>query len=124
MTRIPTASNTIVFTSASSPCGGISFPFHRKVTPAAFPTLATISRLARTDVCAGAMSVSWFTVFPSADTEIQEFSVARITSVSEGAATSTGPVVTGRAATLFSPSADGFVDPAAAEPLSPAACVA
>ena len=52
-----------------------------KVTPAAFPARTTISRMARTEVWAGAMSVSWTTGWPSAVTAIQEFSEARITSV-------------------------------------------
>ena len=80
-TRIPVESKTKVFTSASAPAAGISWPFQRKVTPAALPILATISREARTDVWAGAISVSWLTVWPSARTEIHEVSVARITSV-------------------------------------------
>ena len=82
---MPLESKTKVLTSASAPSAGISRPFQRKVTPAALPILATISRVARTEVCAGAMRVSWLTVWPSARTEIQEVSVARITSVSEGA---------------------------------------
>src|SRR5271169_7010555 len=84
-TRMPVESKMKVLTSASAPSAGISWPFQRKVTPAALPILATISRVARTEVCAGAMRVSWLTVWPSARTEIQEVSVARITSVSEGA---------------------------------------
>ena len=56
-------------------------PFQRKVTPAALPIRATISRVARIDACAGAISVSWLTVWPSAWTEIQEVSWARITRV-------------------------------------------
>ncbi len=74
-----------VFTSDSAPSAGTSLPFQRKVTPAALPTLATISRLARTEVWAGAMRVSWLTFWPSARTEIQDVSVARITRVSVGA---------------------------------------
>src|ERR1035438_7962396 len=81
MTRMPLESKTKVFTSASAPSAGISWPFQRKVTPAALPILATISRVARTEAWAGAMSVSWLTVWPSARTEIQEVSVARITKV-------------------------------------------
>lgn len=42
---------------------------------------AMISRLARTEACAGAISVSWLTGCPSAMIEIQEVSEARITSV-------------------------------------------
>jgi hypothetical protein len=80
---MPLASKTNVFTSASAPLAGISWPFQRKVTPAAFPIFATISRLARTEAWAGAMRVSWLTVWPSAWTEIQEVSWARITTVRE-----------------------------------------
>jgi len=86
MTRIPWESKTKVFTSDSAPSAGISWPFQRNVTPAALPTRATISRVARTEVCAGAMRVSWLTGWPSARTEIEEVSVARITSVNVGAA--------------------------------------
>jgi hypothetical protein len=78
-TCMPSESKTSVFTSDSIPWAGISSPFHEKVTPAALPTLTTISRLARTVVWAGAIKVSCVTVWPSAVTEIQEFSVARIT---------------------------------------------
>ena len=74
-----------VLTSASAPSAGISWPFQRKVTPAALPMRATISWLARMEAWAGAMRVSWLTVWPSARTEIQEVSVARITSVRVGA---------------------------------------
>src|SRR5579862_705126 len=49
--------------------------------PAALPTLTVIWREARTDVFAGAMSVSCVTTWPSARTETHEFSDARITSV-------------------------------------------
>lgn len=80
-TRMPLESKMKVFTSASAPSAGISWPLNRKVTPAALPILATISRLARTEVLAGAMRVSWLTVWPSASTEIHEVSVARITNV-------------------------------------------
>ena len=42
-------------------------PFSRKLTPAAFPAFTTISRLARAEVCAGAISVSLATTgLPSA----------------------------------------------------------
>ena len=78
---MPVESNTKVLTSASVPAAGISWPFQRKVTPAALPILAMISREARTEAWAGAISVSWLTVWPSARTEIHEVSVARITSV-------------------------------------------
>ncbi len=74
-----------VLTSASAPSAGISWPFQRKVTPAALPMRATISWLARMEAWAGAMRVSWLTVWPSARTEIQEVSVARITSEKVGA---------------------------------------
>ena len=50
MTRIPVASKTKVLTSASAPSAGISLPLKRKVTPAALPILATISRVARMEV--------------------------------------------------------------------------
>src|SRR5579864_9254582 len=78
---MPLASKTKVLTSASAPLAGISRPFQRKVTPAALPILATISRLARMEAWAGAMRVSWLTCCPSAWTEIQDVSEARITSV-------------------------------------------
>ena len=77
-----------VLTSDSAPSARISWPFQRKVTPAALPTLATISRRARTEVWAGAMRVSWLTGCPSAVMEIQEFSVARMRSVRVGAVVS------------------------------------
>ena len=80
-TRIPLESKTNVLTSASAPSAGISWPLKRNVTPAAFPILAIISRFARTEVLAGAIRVSWLTVWPSARTDIHEVSVARITSV-------------------------------------------
>src|ERR1700719_4563328 len=79
---MPSASKMKVFTSASAPSAGISLPFQRKVTPAALPILATISWLARTEACAGAIRVSRLTVWPSAMREIQEVSLARITSFS------------------------------------------
>ena len=82
---MPCASKTKVFTSDSAPCAGISCPFQMKVTPAEFPIRATISRAARTDVAAGAMRVSCVTGWPSAVTETQEFSAARITRVIVGA---------------------------------------
>ena len=87
---MPLASKTKVFASPSAPWAGISSPFQRKVTPAALPILATISRLARMEVWAGAIKVSWLTVWPSARTEIQEVSVARITSVRVAVAFSDG----------------------------------
>src|ERR1700726_592089 len=79
---MPSASKMKVFTSASAPSAGISLPFQRKVTPAALPILATISWLARTEAWAGAIRVSRLTVWPSAIREIQEVSLARITSFS------------------------------------------
>ena len=82
---MPVESKTKVLTSASAPSAGISLPFQRKVTPAALPTRATISRLARIEAWAGAMSVSWLTIWPSARTEIHEVSLARMTRFSEGA---------------------------------------
>ena len=81
-TRMPLASKTKVFTSASAPSAGISWPFQRKVTPAALPIRATISWAARTEAWAGAMRVSRLTLCPSAMMEIQEVSLARITSFS------------------------------------------
>src|SRR5271170_6280544 len=82
---MPEASKTKVRTSASAPWAGTSFPFQRKLTPAALPVFTTISRLARTEVCAGAMRVSSLTAWPSARTEIQEFSEARMIRVRGGA---------------------------------------
>ncbi len=78
---MPLASKMKVLTSASAPSPGISRPFQRKVTPATLPILAMISRLARTEVWAGAIRVSWLTCWPSAWTEIQDVSWARITRV-------------------------------------------
>lgn len=77
----PDASKTNVLTSDSAPCAGTSCPLKRKLTPAALPILTVIWREARTDVFAGAISVSCVTNCPSARTEIQEFSEARMTSV-------------------------------------------
>src|SRR5215470_11879277 len=51
--------------------------------PAALPTRTTSSRLAWNEVAAGAIKVSWVSSCPSEVTEIQEFSLARTTSVSE-----------------------------------------
>ena len=59
-------------------------PFSRKLTPAAFPAFTTISRLARTEVCAGAMRVSWATGLPSAMRETQVVCSARICTVKVG----------------------------------------
>jgi hypothetical protein len=87
---MPAESKTKVLTSASAPSAGISWPFQTKVTPAELPIRAMISRLARTEVWAGAMSVSWETVWPSARTEIHEVLVARITRVRTGAGFSDG----------------------------------
>ena len=81
-TCTPAASKVMVLTSDSAPWAGISCPFQKKVTPAAFPTFTTISREAWTVELAGAISVSWRRVCPSAAIEIQEFSLARITSES------------------------------------------
>ena len=58
-------------------------PFSRKLTPAALPALTMISRVARTEVCAGAMRVSRATCLPSASIEIQVDFSARIKSVKE-----------------------------------------
>src|SRR6266446_4864738 len=81
---MPVLSKTKVLTSASLPCAENSLPFNRKLTPAALPTLTMISRLARVEVWAGAIRVSWVTCCPSAMTETQEFSAARITSLRPG----------------------------------------
>src|ERR1039457_5352006 len=113
MTRMPLESKTKVFTSASAPSAGIFWAFQRKETPAALPILATISRVARTEAWAEAMSVSWLTVWPSARTEIQEVSVARITKVrgAVGFAEGGGFFARGRTVTslLSSASAGGGV---------------
>src|SRR5690348_7398134 len=82
---MPLASKTSVFTSDSAPWAGTSLPFQTNETAAALPSLTVISRVARTVVLAGAIRVSWLTSCPSAWTEIQEFSVARMTSVIVGA---------------------------------------
>lgn len=52
--------------------------------PAAFPAFTTISRLARTEVCAGAIRVSRATGLPSAMIKTQDVSAARISSVKVG----------------------------------------
>ena len=88
--RMPVESKTNVLTSASAPVAGISWPFQRKVTPAALPTLTMISRVARTEVFAGAKRVSCLTGWPSARTEIQEVSVARMARVRGGVEFSEG----------------------------------
>src|SRR5271168_819972 len=49
--------------------------------PAAFPVLTTTSRVARTEVCAGAIKVSWATGWPSAWIATQEVFSARISTV-------------------------------------------
>jgi len=57
-------------------------PFSRKLRPAAFPVFTTISWVARTEVCAGAISVSLETTgSPSAMSETQVVSSARICKV-------------------------------------------
>jgi len=56
-------------------------PFSRKLTPAALPALTTTSRVARTEVCAGAISVSSATGLPSAVIETQLVFSARISRV-------------------------------------------
>ncbi len=56
-------------------------PFSWKLIPAAFPTLTMTSPLARTEVCAGAMRVSWVTGLPSATMETQVVFSARISRV-------------------------------------------
>lgn len=79
---MPWASKMKVLASASAPWDGISSPFQMKLTPAALPTRTTSSRLAWNDVAAGAIRVSCVKSWPSEVTEIQEFSLARTTSVS------------------------------------------
>src|SRR5207245_5583621 len=79
-----------VLTSASAPCGGISLPLSRKLTPDALPTLTVISWAARMAVLAGAIRVSWTTGCPSAMTEIQVVSDARILRVKTGGALAAG----------------------------------
>ena len=86
-------SKSSVLASDSAPWAGISWPFQRKVTPAALPMRAMISREAWMEVWAGAMRVSSVTGSPSAVMEIQEFSVARMTSVSEAPGFAAGAVV-------------------------------
>ena len=78
---MPEASKIRVFASDSPPWAGNSWPFQTKVTPAALPMRTSIWRVARKEACAGAMRVSSLTGLPSAVTEIQEVSVARIVSV-------------------------------------------
>ena len=56
-------------------------PFSSKLMPAAFPALTTTSPLARTEVCAGAIRVSWATGLPSAVIETQLVSSARISTL-------------------------------------------
>ena len=87
---MPWASKMKVFTSDSAPSAGISWPFQRKVTPAALPTLATISWTAWTEVWAGAIRVSWLAGWPSERTEIHEVSVARMVRVRGAADLSAG----------------------------------
>src|SRR5690242_14273493 len=78
---MPVASKTRVLTSDSAPWAGMSWPFQRKVTPAALPTWTVIWREAWKEAWAGAIRVSSLTGCPSAMTEIQEVSVARIVRV-------------------------------------------
>ena len=59
-------------------------PLSRKLTPAALPAFTTISRVARTEVCAGAMRFSSATGLPSARIEIHVFSSARTSRVKVG----------------------------------------
>jgi hypothetical protein len=79
--RKPAASKTYVLTSPSLPWAGISLPFSSKLMPAAFPVLTTTCPLARTEVCAGAIRVSWATGLPSAVIETQLVSSARISTL-------------------------------------------
>lgn len=60
---------------------GISLPFSRKLIPPGFPALTMISWLARTDVWAGAISVSFAAGWPSAEITTQDVWSARISSV-------------------------------------------
>jgi len=62
----------------------------RKLMAEALPARTTISRLARMEVCAGAMRVSRRRGWPSAMTEIQEVSAARISRVNVGGAAAMG----------------------------------
>ena len=76
-------------------------PLRRKLTPAAFPTLTAISRVARTEVCAGAIRVSWAIGLPSAVIETHVVSSARIVRLKVAAGFAVGLV----ALSLTSPSA-------------------
>ena len=67
-------------------------PFSRKLMPAAFPAFTTISRLARTEVCAGAIRVSWATGLPSARIETQVVFPARIRRVKVAGGLAAGAV--------------------------------
>ena len=78
---MPEASKIRVFASDSPPWAGNSWPFQTKVTPAALPMRTSIWRVARNEAWAGAMRVSSLTGLPSALTEIQEVSVARMVRV-------------------------------------------
>ena len=106
---MPAASNVKVLTSASVPSAGTSLPLNKKLTPAALPTLTTISRLARTEVCAGAMSVSSAGVWPSAEIETHEFSEARMISVMGVAGFAAALAFAGKVRTMTSFSSTGFV---------------
>lgn len=70
-----------VLASPSLPCTGISLPFKRKLMPAAFLVFTTTSRVACTEVCAGAMRVSSATGLPSAVIETHVVFSARISRV-------------------------------------------
>jgi hypothetical protein len=59
----------------------ISLPFNKKLMPAGLLAFTTTSWAARTEVWAGAIRVSVATDWPSAVMEIQEFCVARMSSV-------------------------------------------
>lgn len=56
-------------------------PFSRKLMPPAFLVFTTISRVARAEVCAGAIRVSSATSLPSAERETQAVFSARICTV-------------------------------------------
>ena len=89
--------------------------------PAAFPILTVICRDARTDVFAGAMSVSCVTTWPSARTETQEFSDARMTSVKVvGALSEDLAVDLSNLRTVTSP--DSIVSPTGVEVVAGAGC--
>src|ERR1700693_1634703 len=116
--RRPVASKMYVFTSPSLPWAGISFPFSKKLMPAAFPAFTTISRVARTEVCAGAMRFSWATGLPSAMRESQVLSSERISRVNVAGGFAAGAEAVGLAAGRL---ASGEVEGLLAESVADAA---